>query len=185
MARRERRQRRASRQWCHRHRTIRRTRPRRWTRRIIISCGRANRREHRARRRREECRTISTNRVMRRRKNNRMVGSRIIVRRLIVSVSRLVTVYLNYTDDNSGMLLNPQKFYHSMPSVFGPAETDTVLTAIFNACVKCAFKPVAFIRRILDIFHTPKDDGNNESHTRIKRRSPIAFRTGTTSFDSS
>ncbi|CAF1623622.1 unnamed protein product [Adineta ricciae] len=79
----------------------------------------------------------------------------------------IVTVYLNYMDDNSGMLLNPQKFRLSMPSVFGPAEIHIVLATIFNSCVKCAFQQTSFIRRILDIFPTPKDE-NKDLYTEIK-----------------
>ena len=71
-------------------------------------------------------------------------------------------------DDNSGMLLNPQKFRLSMPSVFGPAEIHIVLATIFNSCVKCAFQQTSFIRRILDIFPTPKDE-NKDLYTEIKR----------------
>ncbi|CAF0716794.1 unnamed protein product [Adineta steineri] len=79
----------------------------------------------------------------------------------------IVTVYLNYVDDNSGMLLNPQKFRFSMPSMFGPGECHTVLATIFNSCIKCAFQQTSFIKRILDIFPTPKED-EKYSYTEIK-----------------
>ncbi|UJR30004.1 hypothetical protein I4U23_017550 [Adineta vaga] len=79
----------------------------------------------------------------------------------------IVTVYLNYMDDNSGMLLNPQKFRVSMPSIFGPAEIHTVLATIFNSCIKCAFQQTSFLKRILDIFPVPKDQ-EKDSYTQLK-----------------
>jgi hypothetical protein len=65
------------------------------------------------------------------------------------------------------MLLNPQKFRSSMPSLFGPGESHTVLASIFNSCIKCAFQQTSFIKRILDIFPTPNDD-DKDSYTQIK-----------------
>ena len=79
-----------------------------------------------------------------------------------------VTVYLNFTGDNSGIILNPHKFRLFMPSIFGPAECSTVLTSIFDACIKCTFQPTLFINRILDLFSVPDHD-NDDSHTKIKR----------------
>ncbi|CAF4026788.1 unnamed protein product [Rotaria sp. Silwood2] len=78
-----------------------------------------------------------------------------------------VTVYLNYLGDNSGMLLNPQKFRSSMPSTFGPDECHIVLTSIFDSCIKCAFQQASFIKRVLDIFPIPKDE-EKDSYTQIK-----------------
>ena len=74
---------------------------------------------------------------------------------------------MNYIDDNSEMLLNPQKFRLSMPSIFGPDESQIVLASIFNLCIKCAFEQISFIKRILDIFPTPKDE-DKDSYTQIK-----------------
>ncbi|CAF1020071.1 unnamed protein product [Rotaria sordida] len=79
----------------------------------------------------------------------------------------IVTVYLNYLGDNSGMLLNPQKFRSSMPSTFGPDECHTVLTSIFDACMKCAFQQASFIKRILDQFPIPKDE-EKDSYIQMK-----------------
>ncbi|CAF3520013.1 unnamed protein product [Rotaria sp. Silwood1] len=79
----------------------------------------------------------------------------------------IVTVYLNYLGDNSGMLLNPQKFRVSMPSKFGPDECHVVLTSIFDSCIKCAFQQASFIKRILDLFPTPNDE-EKDSYTQIK-----------------
>ena len=79
-----------------------------------------------------------------------------------------VTVYLNYTGDNGGITLNPQKFRLFMPSMFGPAECSLVLTSIFDSCIKCTFQPTPFINRILELFSTPDHD-NDSSHTKIQR----------------
>lgn len=78
----------------------------------------------------------------------------------------LVTVYLNYVGDNSGMLLNPHKFRSSMPSIFGPNDCQIVLTSIFNSCIKCAFQQ-EFPRRILNTFSISKDE-KQDSYTQIK-----------------
>lgn len=80
----------------------------------------------------------------------------------------LVTVYLNYTGDNSGIVLNPQKFRFLMPSVFGPGDFSVVLTSIFDSCIKCAFQPTIFNQRILELFPLP-DATKKTSFTSIKR----------------
>ena len=84
----------------------------------------------------------------------------------------LVTVYLNYTGDNSGIILNPQKFRCSMPSVFGPDECSVVLTSILDSCIKCTFQPSLFISRIKDLFPTPNEEKKN-SFTQIKCKKNI------------
>ena len=78
----------------------------------------------------------------------------------------LVTVYLNYLGDNSGMLLNPSKFRSMMPSTFGPGESDAVLARIFDSCIKCAFQQ-SFSQEILNTFPTP-DDEKQHSYTPIQ-----------------
>ncbi len=78
-----------------------------------------------------------------------------------------MTVYLNYVDGYSGMLLNPQKFRSSMPSIFGPSDCYTVLTSIFNSCIKCAFQQTRFIEEILKTFSTSNDE-EEDSCTQIK-----------------
>jgi hypothetical protein len=78
-----------------------------------------------------------------------------------------VTVYLNYTGDNSGMLLNPQKFRSLMPSVFGPDECHTVLRSIINSCVNCAFRSTSVIDEINDVYQLPEDE-EKDSYTQIK-----------------
>ncbi|CAF4565563.1 unnamed protein product, partial [Rotaria sp. Silwood2] len=82
------------------------------------------------------------------------------------------TVYLNYLDDNCGMLLNPQMFHTSMPIIFGPDECHTVLETIFNSCIKCAFEQKSFIKRIFDVFPIPKDE-IKDSHIQIKLETDI------------
>ncbi|CAF5156238.1 unnamed protein product, partial [Rotaria sp. Silwood1] len=79
----------------------------------------------------------------------------------------LVTVYWNYIGDNGGMLLNPQRFHSSMPSIFGPGECYTVLKTIFDSCIKCSFQPTSFINRILDLFPSINDN-KKISSTQIK-----------------
>ncbi|CAF3710875.1 unnamed protein product [Rotaria socialis] len=79
----------------------------------------------------------------------------------------IVTVYFNYVGDNSGMLLDPQKFRSCMLSVFGPDKCHTVLTSIFDACIKCAFQETSFTKRILEIFPAPKDE-EKDSYVKIK-----------------
>jgi hypothetical protein len=74
---------------------------------------------------------------------------------------------LNYTGDNSGMLLNPQKFRSSMASVFGPDDCHTVLTSILDSCVQCTFKQSLFIKRILELFPAP-DDEKRKFYTKIQ-----------------
>lgn len=83
----------------------------------------------------------------------------------------LVTVYLNYSGDNSGMLLNPQKFRLMMPSIFGPKEGDQVLSAIFDSCIRCAFHQ-SVLREILQTFSR----SDEESFTPIKCRRKKFFR---------
>lgn len=85
----------------------------------------------------------------------------------------LVTVYLNYLGDNSGMLLNPQKFRLMMPSMFGPGESHTVLAAIFDSCIKCAFSQ-AFPQQILNAFPRP-EISKQDSYTPIKCMSYFSF----------
>jgi len=75
----------------------------------------------------------------------------------------LVTVYWNYIGDNGGMLLNPQKFYSSMPLIFGPNECNLVLKNIFDSCIQCSFQPTSFINRILDLFSSLNDKKTNSS----------------------
>lgn len=70
----------------------------------------------------------------------------------------IVTVYLNYTGDNSGIILNPQKFRFLMPSIFGPDQCSVVLTSILDSCIKCTFQPPSFISRIRDLFPTPSEE---------------------------
>jgi hypothetical protein len=65
------------------------------------------------------------------------------------------------------MLLNPQKFYSSMPSIFGPNECNLVLKNIFDSCTQCSFQPTSFINRILDLF-TSLNDTKKNSSTQIK-----------------
>ncbi|CAF4715824.1 unnamed protein product, partial [Rotaria sp. Silwood1] len=77
------------------------------------------------------------------------------------------TVYWNYIGDNGGMLLNPQRFHSSMPSIFGPGECYTVLKTIFDSCIKCSFQPTSFINRILDLFPSINDN-KKISSTQIK-----------------
>ncbi len=79
----------------------------------------------------------------------------------------LVTVYWNYIGDNGGMLLNPQKFHSSMPSIFGPNEYNFVLKTIFDSCIQCSFQPTSFINRILDLFSS-SNDKKKYSSTQIK-----------------
>ncbi|CAF3053354.1 unnamed protein product [Rotaria sp. Silwood2] len=79
----------------------------------------------------------------------------------------IVTVYWNYIGDNGGMLLNPQRFHSSMPSIFGPGECNSVLKTIFDTCIKCSFQPTSFINRILDLFPSTNDNKKNSS-TQIK-----------------
>ncbi|CAF0839712.1 unnamed protein product, partial [Rotaria sordida] len=79
----------------------------------------------------------------------------------------IVTVYWNYIGDNGGMLLNPQRFHSSMPSIFGPSECYSVLKIIFDSCIKCSFQPTSFINRILDLFPSINDNKKNSS-TQIK-----------------
>ena len=81
----------------------------------------------------------------------------------------LVTVYLNYTGDNSGVVLNPQKFRFLMPSVFGPGDFSLVLTSIFDSCIKCAFQPTSFNQRIRELFPSPEEN-KKSSFTSIKRK---------------
>lgn len=64
------------------------------------------------------------------------------------------------------MLLNPQRFHSSMPSIFGPNEYDLVLKTIFDSCIKCSFQPTSFINRIRDIF--PSSNTKENSSTPIK-----------------
>jgi len=86
----------------------------------------------------------------------------------------IVTVFLNYTGDNSGIILNPHKFRFLMPSKFGPDYCSVVLTTILDSCVKCTFQPPSFISRIRDLFPTPNEEKKNsfqkiklENHTEI------------------
>ena len=66
------------------------------------------------------------------------------------------------------MLLNPQKFRFSMPSIFGPAESLTVLTSIFDSCIKCAFQQASFLQEILHTFARPKTE-KKDSYIQLKR----------------
>jgi hypothetical protein len=69
--------------------------------------------------------------------------------------------------DNGGMLLNPQRFHSSMPSIFGPSECHLVLKTIFDSCIQCSFQPTSFINRILGLFTSANDKKRNSS-TQIK-----------------
>lgn len=75
-----------------------------------------------------------------------------------------VTVYWNYIGDNSGMLLNCQRFHSSMPTIFGPGDYYSVLKSIFDCCIRCSFQPTSFINRIRELF------SSNERTTEILRR---------------
>jgi hypothetical protein len=89
-------------------------------------------------------------------------------------INILVTTYWNYTGDNGGMFLNPQKFQTSMPSVFGPGDCHVVLKSIFDSCIKCSFQSASFINRILDLFHSSSDNKKNLL-TQIKGRLKLSF----------
>lgn len=78
-----------------------------------------------------------------------------------------MTVYWNYVGDNGGILLNPQRFHYSMPSVFGPGEYHSVLKTIFDSCVNCSFQPTLFLNRIRDIF-TIFNEEKKQSSIEIK-----------------
>jgi hypothetical protein len=78
-----------------------------------------------------------------------------------------VTVYLNYLGDNSGMLLNPQKFRSSMPSIFGPDDCQTIIALIFNSCIKCAFQQTSILQEMLNTFSIAKDE-KQDSYTQIR-----------------
>lgn len=65
------------------------------------------------------------------------------------------------------MLLNPQRFHLSMPSIFGPDDCYSVLRTIFDSCIKCSFQPTLFTNRILDLFPSSNDNNKNIS-TSIK-----------------
>ncbi len=78
-----------------------------------------------------------------------------------------MTVYLNYLGDNSGMLLNPQKFGSSMPLIFGPGDCQTILALIFNSCIKCAFQQTSILQNMLNVFSISKDE-KKDSYTQIK-----------------
>lgn len=86
----------------------------------------------------------------------------------------VVTVYLNYLGDNSGMFLNPQKFRSMMPSMFGPGEADQVLATILDSCIKCAFHQ-SVSREILNAFPRP-DAERQDSFTPIKCMTEEFFR---------
>jgi hypothetical protein len=65
------------------------------------------------------------------------------------------------------MLLNPQKFRSSMPSVFGPGECLMVLKSIINSCINCAFQSTLVIKEIVDIYSIPEED-EKDSYIPIK-----------------
>jgi hypothetical protein len=65
------------------------------------------------------------------------------------------------------MLLNPQKFRSSMPSVFGPGDCQTILSSIFNSCINCAFQHTTVIQGMINTFSIPKDE-NKDSYIQIK-----------------
>jgi hypothetical protein len=66
------------------------------------------------------------------------------------------------------MLLNPQKFHSSIPSIFGPSEYHLVLKSIFDSCIKCSFQPTSFINRILDLFPSSNQNKKKNSSIQIK-----------------
>lgn len=77
-----------------------------------------------------------------------------------------MTVYLNYIGDNSGMLLNPQKFHSSMPKIFGPSDCLTIVALIFNSCIKCAFQQTSILQEMLHTFSISKNE-KKDSYTQI------------------
>ncbi|CAF0921739.1 unnamed protein product [Adineta steineri] len=87
----------------------------------------------------------------------------------------IVTVYWNYTSDNGGMLLNPQKFQSLMPSIFGPDQCHLILKSIFDSCIKCSFRPKSFMNRILDLFPLSKNDKEKTSSTQTKLENGITI----------
>ena len=100
-------------------------------------------------------------------KNDPLVIKKLHISFDLLNKSLLVTVYFNYTGDNTGMLLNPQKFRSSMPSIFGPGECLMVLKLIINSCINCAFQSTLVIKEIIDIYSIPEED-EKDSYIPIK-----------------